>query len=85
MPLPSMFPGGLSPVGQALGLGRTPGLGDALAGQTGESVDELRRRRMQEEQQRALLGTTGSAAGTALGLGGSPFGGIGGRNGTGLL
>ena len=79
MPLP------FSPAGQALGLNSLPGLGTALQGQVTDDTEELRRKRMLEEQQRGLLGTTGSAGsatGTALGLGGSvfgsPFAGIGG-------
>jgi hypothetical protein len=67
-----------SPAGTALGLntlGRTPGLGDALADQSAESAEELRKRKMLEAQQRALLGTTGSAA--ASSLFGSPLSGIG--------
>ena len=76
MPIP------FSAAGQALGLntlGRTPGLGDALGDQSAESADELRKRRLAELQQRQLLGPGGSAA--ASSLFGSPFGGIGGRNG----
>ena len=81
MPLPSMFPGGLSPAGQSLGLGRTPGLGDALADQSAQSAEELRKKRMQEEAQRALLGPGGGSAASAS-LFGSPLSGF---NGTGLL
>jgi hypothetical protein len=58
-----------SPAGMALGLNNLPGLGSALADQ--------------ELQQRQLLGPGGSAA--ASSLFGSPFGGLGGFNGTGLL
>ena len=79
------MPMNFSPAGMALGLNNLPGLGTALAGQTADDTEELRRKRMLEEQQRGLLGTSGSAgsaAGTALGLGGSvfgsPFAGIGG-------
>ena len=64
----------LSPAGQSLGLD--------LQDQVIDQTEELRKKKMLEAQQRALLGTAGSAAGTALGLGGSVFGGIG---GTGLL
>ena len=81
MPLSSMFPGGLSPAGMSLGLGRAPGLGDALAGQVGDETDLLRKKRMQEEAQRALLGPGGGSAASAS-LFGSPLSGIG---GTGLL
>ena len=73
-----------SPAGQALGLGglgRTPGLGDALAGQVGDETDLLRRKRMQEEQQRALLGPGGGSAASAS-LFVSPLSGF---NGTGLI
>ena len=72
-----------SPAGQALGLNSLPGLGTALAGQTADDTEELRKKRMLEAQQRGLLGPGGSAA--ASSLFGSPFGGIGGFNGTGLL
>jgi hypothetical protein len=73
-----------SPAGMALGLGGIGGqnLGTNLQDQVIDDTEQLRKKRMQEAQQRALLGTAGSAAGTALGLGGSVFGGIG---GTGLL
>ena len=71
MPMP------FSPAGQALGLNNLPGLGTALAGQTADDTEELRKKRMLEMQQRQLLGPGGSAAATSL------FGGIGGRNGTG--
>jgi hypothetical protein len=75
MAMPGLnFAGGLSPAGQSLGLAGIPGLGTALQGQTADETEELRRKRMLEMQQRALLGTGGSAAGTALGLGGSVFG-----------
>ena len=77
MPIP------FSPAGMSLGLntlGRVPGLGDALAGQVGDETDELRKRRMQEEQQRALLGPGGGSPASA-----SLFGGIGGIGGTGRL
>ena len=70
-----------SPAGTALGLNNLPGLGTALADQSAELAEELRKKRMLEAQQRQLLGVggnsvAGSAAGTALGLGG--FGGGGG-------
>jgi hypothetical protein len=77
-----MMPMNFSPTGIALGLNNLPGLGSTLQGQVSDDTEELRRKKMLEAQQRALLGTAGSAAGTALGLGGSVFGGIG---GTGLL
>ena len=78
MPLPSSgFATSLSPAGQALGLGLTGVLGyggDALADQ----AEEERRKRMQEAQQRQLLGQPGgSAAGSAL-FGGSVFNQLGG-------
>jgi hypothetical protein len=69
-----------SPAGQALGLNSLPGLGTALADQSAESAEELRKRKMLEAQQRGLLGTGGSAA--ASSLFGSPLSGF---NGTGLL
>ena len=70
-----------SPAGTALfgGLGRIPGLGDALAGQVTDDTEELRKKKMLEAQQRQLLGSGGSAAASSL------FGGIAGFNGTGLL
>lgn len=55
---------GLSPAGMALGLG------DALGEQTRELTEEERKKRMQELQQRALMGPAGSAA-TAMLFGGS--------------
>jgi hypothetical protein len=81
-----MMPVNFSPAGQSLGLnnlGQIPGLGDALADQTGTETEELRKRRMLEQQQRGLLGTGGSAA--ASSLFGSGLAGIGGVNGTGRL
>jgi hypothetical protein len=69
-----------SPAGTALGLGRIPGLGDALAGQVGDESEALRKKKMLEAQQQQLLGPSGSAASASL------FGsGIGGLNGTGLI
>jgi hypothetical protein len=69
-----------SPAGQSLGLNNLPGLGDALAGQVTDDVEELRKKKMLEAQQQQLLGPSGSAAASSL------FGsGIGGFNGTGLL
>ena len=74
MPMP------MSPAGQALGLNSLPGLGTALAGQTADDTEELRKNRMLEMQQRQLLGPGGSAAASSL------FGSaLGGFNGTGLL
>ena len=70
------FPGGLSPAGASLGLNNLPGLGTALADQSAESAEELRRKKMLELQQRQLLGTGGSAASASLF--GSPLSGIGG-------
>lgn len=72
-----------SPAGQSLGLnnlGRIPGLGDALAGQTADETEELRKKCMLEAQQRQLLGPGGSAAASSL------FGSaLSGFNGTGLI
>jgi H+/Cl- antiporter ClcA len=65
-----------SPAGMSLGLNNLPGLGSTLAGQVSDDTDELRKKKMLEAQQRALLGVGGSAA--ASSLFGSPFGGIGG-------
>jgi hypothetical protein len=42
MPMP------FSPAGQALGLNSLPGLGTALADQSAESAEELRKRKMLE-------------------------------------
>ena len=71
MPLP------FSPAGQALGLNNLPGLGTALAGQTADAAEELRKKRMLELQQRQLLGPGGGSA-AATSLFGSAFGGLGG-------
>jgi hypothetical protein len=71
--MPFNFPGGLSPAGAALGFNNLPGLGTALAGQTAEDVEELRKKRMLEMQQRQLLGPGGGSAVAA-----SLFGGLGG-------
>jgi hypothetical protein len=69
-----------SAAGQALGLNSLPGLGTALAGQTADDTEALRKKRMLEEQQRGLLGTGGSAAASSL------FGGgLAGIGGTGRL
>ena len=78
--MPNNLNMGFSPAGQALGLNSLPGLGTALAGETADDTEELRKKRMLEMQQRGLLGTGGSAA--ASSLFGSPFAGL---NGTGLL
>jgi hypothetical protein len=69
-----------SPAGQSLGLGQIPGLGDELADQTGDATNELREKRLLQQQQSQLLGPGGSAA--AASLFGSPLSGF---NGTGLL
>ena len=76
--MPMNFPGGLSPAGASLGLGSVPGLGDALAGQTADQTEELRKKKMLEAQQRAFLGTGGSASSASLfgNLGGPLSGGI---------
>jgi hypothetical protein len=66
-----------SPAGMSLGLNNLPGLGSTLQGQVSDDTEELRRKKMLEAQQRTLLGSAGSAAATALGLGGSVFGGTG--------
>jgi hypothetical protein len=63
---------GFSPAGLALGLGGGGGLGSDLQNQVSEDTEELRKKKMLEAQQRALLGTGG-------------FGGFGGFNGTGLV
>ena len=46
----------------SLGLNNLPGLGTALQGQTADEAEELRKKKMLEAQQRALLGPSGSAA-----------------------
>jgi hypothetical protein len=74
-----------SPAGQSLGLGGIAGLGTTLGDQVAGETDEERKKRMLELQHARLLGTSGSAgsaAGTALGLGGSLFGSM---TSTGLL
>ena len=74
----SMFPGGLSPVGQSLGLaGMIPGMGGM--GDATETEEERRRRLAQIAQQRSLLTQNASPAASSL------FGGLGGFNGTGLI
>ena len=60
------MPMNFSPAGMALGLNSLPGLGTALADQSAESAEELRKRKMLEMQQRALLGPGGSAAASSL-------------------
>lgn len=55
---------GLSPAGMALGLG------DVLGEQAKDLTEEERKKRMQELQQRALMGPAGSPA-TAMLFGGS--------------
>lgn len=48
------------------------GLGDALAGQVEGETDELRKKRMLEQQQKQALGPAGSMAVTSLfGIGGA--------------
>ena len=74
------MPMNFSPTGIALGLNNLPGLGSTLQGQVSDDTEELRKKRMLEAQQRALLGPGSSVA--ASSLFGSPFSGIG---GTGLL
>jgi hypothetical protein len=69
-----------SPAGMSLGLNNLPGLGTARGDQSAESAEELRKRKMLEASQRALLGPGGSAA--ASSLFGSPLSGF---NGTGLI
>ena len=76
MPLPMSANMSLSPAGQALGLGGlgVPGYGGPqLQEQVGTETEEMRRKRLQELQQRQLLGPGGSAA--AASLFGSAFGG----------
>ena len=68
MPMPFNFPGGLSPAGRSLGLGLD------LQNQVIDQTEELRKKKMLEAQQRALLGVGGSAAGASLF--GSPLGGL---------
>ena len=62
--MPLNFPGGLSPAGASLGLD--------LQNQVADQTEELRKKKMLEAQQRALLGAAGSAAAASL------SGGIGG-------
>lgn len=66
MPMPAMSTLGLSPAGSDLGLG------DMLADQVAGETEEQRKRRMQELQQRRLMGPAGTPATLAL------FGGAGG-------
>ena len=67
------------------GSGRTAWIG-RRAGRSGRrETDEVRKKRMQEVQQRALARAGRRLGRVGLGLFGSPFGGIGGRNGTGLI
>ncbi len=73
------MPMNFSPAGTAL-FGSIPGLGDALADQTSDQTEELRKKKMLEAQQQQLLGPGGSAASASL------FGsGIAGIGGTGRL
>ena len=67
----------MSPAGAQLGLNTLPGLGSMLADQSAQSAEELRKKRMQEEAQRALLGPSGGSAASAS-LFGSPLSGFGG-------
>jgi hypothetical protein len=69
---------GFSPAGTALGLNNLPGLGTALAGQTADEAEELRKKRLLELQQRQLLGRAGASAAASL------FGGLGGALGGGF-
>jgi hypothetical protein len=66
------MPMNFSPAGMSLGLNNLPGLGTALAGQTADQTEELRKKRLLEMQQRQLLGPGGSAAASSL------FGALGG-------
>jgi hypothetical protein len=74
------MPMNFSPAGQALGLGGVGGLGNDLMDQVVGETDELRKKRLLQQQQNQLLGlsptgsTAVSAAGTALGLGTMGFG-----------
>ena len=73
----SMFPGGLSPAGQTLGLaGMIPGMGGM--GDAMESPEERRKRLQQIELQRQSLTQNASPASTSLfgGMGGPLSGGI---------
>ena len=75
MAVSSMFPGGLSPAGQSLGLARMiPGMGGM--GDATESPEERRKRLAQILQSQQSLTQQGSPA--ASSLFGSPFAGIGG-------
>lgn len=75
MPL-SPITNGLSPAGDALGLG------DLLTEQVAGETEEMRRKRMQELQNRRMMGQTGSMAVTSLfgdGMSGiRSYGGLGG-------
>jgi hypothetical protein len=77
------MPMNFSPAGQALGLNMSAqNLGTDLQDQVANDTEELRKKKMLEAQQRALLGVSGgSAAGQSLGLG-SMFGSM---TSTGLL
>ena len=84
--MPNNLNMGFSPAGQALFGGGMAGMGGfGFGDQTMESDEERKRRLAQIAQQRGLLTQNASPATSALGLGGSMFGGIGGRNGTGLI
>jgi hypothetical protein len=67
---------GFSPAGLQLGLGSAGGfnLGVDLQNQQIDESELLRRKRLQEEQAKRLLGVTGSAA--TASLFGSPLGGL---------
>lgn len=57
---PAKLPSGLSPAGADLNLGSS--LADQVAGES----EELRKKRMLEAQQRAMVGPSGSLAVTSL-------------------
>ena len=83
--MPNNLNMGFSPVGQALFGGGMAGMGGFGLGDQQETEEERKRRLAQLQQSRGLLTQNASPATSALGLGGSMFGGIGGRNGTGLI
>lgn len=60
------MPMNFSPAGMALGLNSLPGLGGALHGQTADQVEELRKKRLQQQQLLGVGGTGGSAAAQSL-------------------
>jgi hypothetical protein len=64
------MPLNFSPAGQALGLNFGGNLGSDLQDQVADQTEELRKKRLLQQQQNQLLGVSGgSAAGQSLGLG----------------